>query len=120
MTRAEIHKQLCDGLNELYIKKNSDYGGAFQQLRDRFPQSTVMRLWDKLLRLEQLTKPGYEAKVKDESIEDTLRDLANYCLMELTERKYEKQNAAQNVVQPETERGKFVFHYALNKKGELV
>jgi hypothetical protein len=30
---------------------------------------------------------GAEQKVKDESIEDTLMDLANYCIMELVERK---------------------------------
>lgn len=30
---------------------------------------------------------GAEQKVKDESIDDTLMDLANYCIMELVERK---------------------------------
>lgn len=104
MTRVEIHKRICDGLNELYAAKNADYGGAFQTLRNRFPQSTVMRLWDKLLRLEQLTKPGYEAQVKDESVTDTYRDLANYAIMELTEREYEKQNANQPEPQPDHRR----------------
>ena len=95
MTRVEIHKQICGGLNDLYRRKNSDYGGAFQTLRSRFPQSTIMRLWDKLLRLEQLTQPGYEAQVTDEKVEDTLRDMANYAIMELTEREYERQNQNQ-------------------------
>ena len=94
MNRVDIHKKICNELNQLYATKNSDYGGAFQILRSRFPQSTVIRLWDKLLRLEQLTKPGYEAQVKDESIIDTYRDLANYCIMELVEREYEEQSLA--------------------------
>lgn len=31
-----------------------------------------------------------KAEVKDESIEDTLLDLANYCLMEIVERKIDR------------------------------
>ena len=34
---------------------------------------------------------GEEQKVKDESIDDTLMDLANYCIMELVERMVENE-----------------------------
>lgn len=95
MTRVEIHKQLCDGLNELYAAKNADYNNSFANLRDKFGDTAILiRLNDKLSRLEQLMKPGYEAKVQDEKIEDTLTDLANYSLMELTERQYEQERDA--------------------------
>ena len=43
-----------------------------------------IRLTDKLNRLCALTKSG-EQHVQNESIEDTLRDLANYSIMTLIE-----------------------------------
>lgn len=86
MNKVDIHKQLCDGLNELYAAKNHDYGDSFSDLRKKFPDSILIRLYDKLNRLETLMS-GKQAKVKDESITDTLRDIANYALMELVERR---------------------------------
>ena len=44
----------------------------------------LIRLEDKLSRLDRLTS-GAEQKVKDESIRDTLMDLANYTIMTLME-----------------------------------
>lgn len=87
MTKIEIHKNLCDKTHELYEKKNADYGDSFSQLRKRYPNFVCMRLFDKLNRLDTIIQPGYECKVSDEKIEDTLMDIANYALMELTERK---------------------------------
>lgn len=85
MNKVDIHKQLCDGLNELYAAKNHDYGDSFAELRKKFPNSILIRLYDKLNRLETLMA-GERAMVNDESITDTLRDIANYALMELVER----------------------------------
>lgn len=91
MTRAEAFEYLTTQMNELYRRKNADYGGAFTLLRERHPQSILIRLWDKLLRLEQLMQTGYTAQVEEEKIEDTLLDLANYAVMELTERMIDAQ-----------------------------
>lgn len=87
MTKLEIHKSLCNETHSLYEKKNSDYGDSFSQLRKRYPNFVCMRLFDKLNRLDTIIQPGYECKVFDEKIEDTLMDIANYALMELTERR---------------------------------
>lgn len=87
MTKLEIHKSLCDETHSLYEKKNSDYGDSFSQLRKRYPNFVCMRLFDKLNRLDTIIQPGYECKISDETIEDTLMDIANYALMELTERR---------------------------------
>jgi len=87
MTKIEIHRSLCDKTHELYKKKNADYGDSFSQLRKRYPNFVCMRLFDKLNRLDTIIQPGYECKVSDEKIEDTLMDIANYALMELTERR---------------------------------
>lgn len=84
--KVSIHKSFCDELNLLYSKKNADYGDSYAQLRKRYPNYVCMRLFDKLNRLDKILQPDYECQVKDETIEDTLLDIANYCLMELVER----------------------------------
>lgn len=86
MTKVEMHKKICDDLNSVYEAKNHDYGDSFARVREHYPQSINIRLWDKLLRLDQLNS-GVNAMVKDESIEDTLLDMANYCIMEVIERR---------------------------------
>ena len=87
MDKLRIHKTLCDETHKLYEDKNSDYGDSFSQLRKRYPNFVCMRLFDKLNRLDTIIQPGYKCKVSDEKIEDTLMDIANYALMELTERR---------------------------------
>ena len=46
---------------------------------------------DKLERLKTLLGKGEQAQVIDEVVDDTLMDMANYCIMELIERKFERQ-----------------------------
>lgn len=92
MDKLAIHKDICNSIHELYERKNSDYGDSFAMVRERVPGAILVRLWDKLLRIETLMLKGNQ-KVQDESIEDTLFDLANYCLMELTERTADRQKA---------------------------
>ena len=91
MTKAEIHKQLCDSLHQLYLNKNSDYDDSYSIVRDIIPASILVRLYDKLTRLKTLLLKNNVQKVKDESINDTLMDLSNYALLELVERIYERQ-----------------------------
>lgn len=82
--RPAIHKAICDKLNDTYSQKNSDYGNSFTKVRDEYPEAISIRLSDKLERLKTL-KAGKKALVSDESIKDTLIDLANYAIMELVE-----------------------------------
>lgn len=86
MTKVEIHGKLCDETHALYARKNSDYGDSFAQLRTRYPNFVCMRLFDKLNRLDTVMDPQHQIQVSEETIEDTLMDIANYALMELTER----------------------------------
>lgn len=83
--KSKLHGEICDELNITYSQKNHDYGDSFAQLRERLPNAILVRLYDKYLRLETLLN-GTEQLVKDESINDTLLDMANYCIMELIER----------------------------------
>nr|DAH90584.1 MAG TPA: Nucleotide modification associated domain 1 [Bacteriophage sp.] len=87
MDKIKIHEQLCKEMHELYERKNADYGDSFAQLRKRYPNFVCMRLFDKLNRLDTVIQPEYALKVSDETLEDTLMDIANYAIMELTERR---------------------------------
>lgn len=85
MSKIEIHKNICDSLNDLYKKKNQDYGDSFGKSYKEYGLTmSCIRLEDKLNRLKSLNKNG-NAQVKDESIQDTLMDLANYSIMTLIE-----------------------------------
>lgn len=77
-------KQIANGLTELYERKNADYGNSFSKTFEEFGMtSTVVRLSDKLERLKTLSKK--EAQVKDESIQDTVMDIAVYAMLTLME-----------------------------------
>ena len=79
------HKELCDYIHELYERKNHDYGDSFHQtfVEEGMAMARI-RLGDKLSRFKALTKSS-EQKVNDESIQDTLLDLANYAIMTVLE-----------------------------------
>lgn len=80
MDKINTHKEILDGMHEMYKKKNEDYGDSFDKSMDKFGMiSSLIRLTDKMNRFEQLIEN--DANVADESIEDTLLDLANYAIM---------------------------------------
>lgn len=73
---------ICQEMMELHRRKNNDYGNAAHESYKEFGLiSYVIRLNDKMKRLKSLTEPGTDIGVKDESIEDTLIDLAAYAIM---------------------------------------
>lgn len=78
------HEMICKTMTDLYERKNHDYGDSFAKMRKEFDNAILIRIYDKFSRLKTL-KSGAEQKVSDESIKDTLFDLANYCIMELIE-----------------------------------
>lgn len=94
-TNVEQHRTICGALNGLYTQKNHDYGDSFHKtfVEEGFAMSRI-RLSDKLERFKSLTRNG-DAKVKEESVIDTLMDLANYAIMTIMEieRKYESEQA---------------------------
>ena len=83
--KVRNHASICEDLNEIYARKNHDYGDSFGKGYAEYGMvMAVIRLEDKLNRLKSLIKA--EALVKDESINDTLMDLANYAIMTVIER----------------------------------
>lgn len=93
MDKIQRHFEIVTTLNQLYASKNSDYGDSFgETYRKLGIISALTRISDKYNRLISLsTKPEEERKVKDESIQDTLLDLSNYCIMTVIEMEAEKE-----------------------------
>lgn len=84
MNNVEKHKEICNYLNDLYAKKNHDYGDS---VHDTFLKygltSFLVRMEDKLNRARTLSTK--DALVNDEKIRDTLLDLANYAIISVIE-----------------------------------
>mgnify|MGYP001202539280 FL=1 len=84
MSDAAKHREICEQLNQIYKSKNSDYGNSFsKQFEEYGLVSSAIRIEDKFLRFKNLIKN--EAQVKEESVEDTLLDLANYAILTVME-----------------------------------
>ena len=85
MNKIEKHMEICSELNQLYEAKNADYGDSFGKSYKEYGLTMAcIRLEDKLNRLKSLNF-NKTNKVKDESLIDTLMDLANYSIMTIIE-----------------------------------
>jgi hypothetical protein len=79
-TSAHQFKDIAKGMIETYVRKNHDYGNSFDKSLDKFGLvASVVRIGDKMNRIESLVQK--KAMVQDESIRDTLLDMANYAIM---------------------------------------
>lgn len=77
--------EVLQELSGLYHRKNHDYGDSFRKSLEEFGLvAAVVRMSDKMERVKALSK-NVEAKVTDETIRDTLVDLANYTIMTVME-----------------------------------
>lgn len=70
-----MHREICEEINDLYDRKNHDYGDSFHQtfVEEGMAMARI-RLGDKFNRFKTLSR-AREQKVDDESIRDTLIDL---------------------------------------------
>lgn len=98
MTKPEyiqFHEEFCRRMIDVTKKKNADYSGAgddpFNNFRhignfvkgrglDIVAVGFLTRLTDKFARIGSFIDNG-ELQVKDESVEDTLLDIANYAAL---------------------------------------
>ena len=83
-------ERVCAEMVQLYAKKNHDYGNSFDEGCDKIGVGYPLgRLLDKMNRL--IACMGKEDKMQvNESIEDTLTDLACYSVMTLSYLKRKK------------------------------
>lgn len=93
MDRLDIYQYILNNLEETYKNKNNDYGNSVADTYKKFGDlSFLVRITDKYNRLMTLCNPNApEQMVKDEKIDDTILDLANYCLLWLVEKEYKNQ-----------------------------
>lgn len=74
------HKEICDGLNELYARKNHDYGDSFHTtfVEEGLAMARI-RLGDKFSRFKTLSRLSCndrdQQQVTDESIRDTVEEI---------------------------------------------
>ena len=81
----EEYKKIVTETMELCVKKNKDYGSSVQDTFEKFGDiSYLVRITDKYNRICSLL--NREGEVKDESIDDTIRDMANYSFLWLASR----------------------------------
>ena len=91
------HQEICDYIHmDLYLPKNAAYGDSFHKLySDLGIISAVTQISHKYNRLVNLAKDkNADTLTADESITDTLLDLANYCILTAMEieREQNKEN----------------------------
>ena len=91
---AERYNRIVEKMQKTFLAKNHDYGNSFattwQEFGDKGPITGVAQIshkYHRLLNLALGTKPQV-----DESIDDTLMDMANYCILTLMELQKDRAN----------------------------
>ena len=88
--KVETFSKIVTEMTELYAKKNHDYGNSFDEGCDKIGVGYPLgRLLDKMNRLIACMGKEDELQI-NESIEDTLKDLACYSVMTLSYLKRKK------------------------------
>ena len=78
-------KDITEEMNALYERKNHDYGNSFSEtFRKLGIISAATRMLDNMNRIVSLVTKDQQ-KVNDESLRDTLIDIANYAVMTIME-----------------------------------
>lgn len=87
--RALRLEEIMGNCLELYKKKNADYGNSFAEVYKELGfESGLVQILHKVNRIKGIYNKG-KAEVENESIRDSLIDLANYALMTVVEMELE-------------------------------
>jgi hypothetical protein len=75
---------ICDGIKQMLIAKNEDYGNSFQDPIHVFSsagndEQLRVRIDDKIKRLQSITQSG--SAINFESVKDTVQDLVGYLIL---------------------------------------
>ena len=78
----EDYYSVVGRMKDIYAAKNADYGNSFEMTLDKYGIiGAIIRMQDKMNRIDgYYWKPDEDKKV-DESLIDTLEDLGNYAIM---------------------------------------
>lgn len=78
----EDYYSVVDRMKDIYAAKNSDYGNSFEMTLDKYGIiGAIIRMQDKMNRIDGYYWKPEEDKKVDESLIDTLEDLGNYAIM---------------------------------------
>ena len=97
------YMDVINKLKETFLKKNHDYGSSVKKNYDKFEaygkneglKYVFGRIAEKHDRLENLIYGDHTNQVTDESIEDTLLDMANYAILAAVSIQEHKANSVQ-------------------------
>lgn len=82
---VEMFRSITNGMVDLYKRKNNDYGDSFHQsFLEEGMAAARFRIGDKFNRFKKVSR-GEKTMVDDETLRDTLIDMANYCIMTIIE-----------------------------------
>jgi len=77
-------RQVMTELGDLLIKKHKDYGPKnISNSPYGATNGLVVRMWDKIARIVNLTKDGKMVNAENEPLEDSFKDIANYGIIGL-------------------------------------
>lgn len=91
-------RDITEKMRETFLKKNYDYGNSFHETWDEFGDKGIITAltqishkYHRLMNIGLGTKP-----LVDESIDDTLLDMANYCILTIMELEKVRNNEKEN------------------------
>jgi len=80
--KPKTFRAIVEAMADIQEAKEHDYKDTFNQTIDRHGYvAALSRMYDKYGRAENLLLHAEEQKIKEESVEDTLLDLACYSVM---------------------------------------
>ena len=78
----EDYYSVVGRMKDIYAAKNADYGNSFEMTLDKYGIiGAIIRMQDKMNRIDGYYWKANEEKLVDESLIDTLEDLGNYAIM---------------------------------------
>ncbi len=88
--RIAAYRESIDDMLDTYQRRIHDYGNSYAEARRKIPCYIAGKLYDKVSQLIALSRNGGTARVRNETIDNALLDLADYALREYVERRVDE------------------------------
>lgn len=88
--RFDVYREIVDDMLDTYQRRIHDYGNTYIEGHRKIPCYTAGKLYDKVSQLIALSRDGGTARVRNETIDNALLDLADYALREYVERRVDE------------------------------
>ena len=92
ISRETIYNYLLDDLSEMYKDNNDDQNDAIVDIYNKFGDTSfLVHILEQYNEISRLRDPNEPQEIDDNKIDVAILNLANYCLLWLTEREYKNQ-----------------------------